>query len=369
MACNPQTPLRILHLTGASDLGGVSRYLLQLCAGLAEHGHEAVLGGARGELHHAFEQAGLQWLDVPLNGHLPALLGSQQTLYEKLAGQRVDLIHTHYRKAAWVGRQLAQRLNVPMLFTLHLTGIPMHWPWRQLSDWGDRTHVPSEQARQWLMAEAEVCSSKITKIPHGIEVTQFEQVNADRRALARQSLNLPHDAVVGVYVGRFDVPKNVHWLVNLVSQAHQWQPALRILLVGEGPHRKLLEEQIDRRGMADRVTLLPYQDPVQVYHAADLMLLPSAAEGFSYVCAEAMCCGIPVLRTRTAGWHEQIIEDVTGCSTEVDHEAFIQKAISLLKDPSQLAPMGQAAATHVRTHLAFEQQVAQTLHLYQRMTS
>ena len=40
-------------------------------------------------------------------------------------------------------------------------------------------------------------------------------------------------------------------------------------------------------------------------------------EGFSLVCAEAMCTGLPVLRTRTAGTRELILEDQTGVSTPI----------------------------------------------------
>ena len=81
-----------------------------------------------------------------------------------------------------------------------------------------------------------------------------------------------------------------------------------------------------------------------------------------------MSCGLPVLRTQTAGYHEQIVQGVTGVSVPVDHDTFIEESLSFLADRQRLIKMGEQAADHVRESLRFDQQVAATLELYQRLT-
>jgi len=110
-------------------------------------------------------------------------------------------------------------------------------------------------------------------------------------------------------------------------------------------------------------------DTPAVYAATDLLLLPSAREGFSLVCAEAMSVGVPVLRTRTSGVAETVVENVTGRSVPIDHDAFLNAAVVMLSDREALARMGAAAARHVREHLTFDRQLAETVALYNRLAN
>jgi glycosyltransferase involved in cell wall biosynthesis len=360
--------LRILHLTAGSDAGGVSRYLHESCTRMAAKGHHVRIAGEVGAWHALFGESGIAWIQAPLKGGLVKLHLASRRLLGHLREQPVDLIHTHYRKSALIGGWLARRLGVPMLFTLHLTGIPMRGPWRWLSDFGDHTHAPSSAARQWLLG-AGVPDARISVIPHGIDPQRFPLASNDDRLAARLKLGLSAGATVAAFVGRFDEPKNEDWLLDLAAAAGGRLPDLHLLLVGEGPHEGALRRRIEADGLAQRVRLLPYQDPLPVYQAIDALLLPSSQEGFSYVCTEAMCVGRPVLRTRTAGTHEHVIEGVTGASVPVDRQAFLDAATAFLSDRGGLVRMGGAAASHVREHLTIDRQIDATESLYRRLTT
>ena len=80
-------------------------------------------------------------------------------------------------------------------------------------------------------------------------------------------------------------------------------------------------------------------------------------EGFCFAAVEAMSTGIPVLRTRTGGTMSQIIEDVTGRSTPVERNEFVEAAAPFLADRDALRRMGHAAAAHVRGTLTFDLQL------------
>jgi glycosyltransferase involved in cell wall biosynthesis len=104
-----------------------------------------------------------------------------------------------------------------------------------------------------------------------------------------------------------------------------------------------------------------------VYRSADLLLVPSAREGFALSCAEAMSVGVPVLRTRTSGTEAMILENITGRATPIDHDAFLAAAKSMLADSPGLDRMGLAAAKLVREKLRFDRQLAETIDLYRLM--
>jgi glycosyltransferase involved in cell wall biosynthesis len=359
------SPLRILHLTAGSDAGGISRYLYNLCLGMHEAGHQVAVAGERGAWHEMFQNAPWPWIEVSFKGGPFATGRAAGPLAEWIAQHPVDLLHTHYRKPTLVARRLQRKLKLPILYTLHLSHIPLGVPWSWFTDFGDHVHTPSSDGRDWLMRHARVGSERISVIPHGIEPARFPLPKIADRAAARAALGLHPPDRVALFVGRLDDPKNVDWMIDLA--AAKQIPNLRVFIAGDGPQYDRLQGRIYGEGLSHHVNLLGHRDPVPLYHAADALLLPSAREGFSYVCVEAMCTGLPVLRTRTSGTAELIVEDVTGRSVSIDRGAFLAAAAAFLADEPKLRRMGAAAAEHVRQHFIFSRQLQQTLALYRRL--
>jgi glycosyltransferase involved in cell wall biosynthesis len=355
----PDRPLRILHLTRSADSGGLSRYLLDLCTGLHHLGHEVAVAGDGGPMLADFDAAPFPYIRIPLAGGPISFLRSLKALQDRVP----DLIHSHYRRATLLGRRLQAHRSPPLLYSVHLSHLSLNWWRRPLTDFGDHTHVAAEEAREWVIKEGRVPSERVTFISHGIDSDKFPRRTAQQRAAARAELGLPADAPVAAFVGRFDYPKNEQWLLDVAAAV----PELRVLLVGGGPNEGALRHQVEKMGLASRIFVLGYRDPLPIYQAADALLLPSLREGFGLACGEAMSVGVPVLRTRTSGAHLQIVENVTGRSTPIDHDAFVAAAKDFLRDPQQLARMGEAAARHVREHFPFQMQLNQTLDLYRRL--
>ena len=379
MPADPQTltdgdrPLRVLHLTEASEAGGISRYLFDQNTALAERGHHVAVAGARGAWHGLFERAAFPWVDVPLGGG-PVRLWRAARQVRAWCGEDVpDVLHAHYRRSVIAGRMLQRRWRragervPPLLFTLHLTGVPLGGVRGWLSDFGDHTHVPSAAAARWLVEAAGVNPDRITLIPHGVDRRRFPPAGAADRAAARAALGLADDATVAAFVGRFDDPKNEGWVLDVAAAARDRVPGARFLLVGGGPHEAALRVRIANTGLDDRVTVLGYGEPLAVYRACDLMVLPSSREGFGLVCAEAMSVGRAVLRTATAGAEETVDPGVTGSVVPINRAAFVDEALRLLGDRATLRAMGDAADRRVVERLGVERQLADTMALYRRL--
>jgi glycosyltransferase involved in cell wall biosynthesis len=357
-------PLRILHLTAGSDAGGLSRYIYDLGSAMIARGHEVSVAGQRGAWHWLFEKSLLPWIDVPLKGGPIALAKAATTLRAWLADHPIDILHTHYRRPTLAARRVQRHLKLPILYTVHLSDLSLHWPWSMFSDFGDHTHVASAEARRWVVDDAHVPAERVSVIHHGIDIAKFPLADDATRSAARAALKLPPDARVALFVGRFDYPKNEEWLLDVAAK----MPELHLVYAGEGPHEIRLRQRTSSGPLAGRVHILGHRDPLPVYQAADALLLPSIREGFSLVCAEAMSVGLPVLRTRTAGTTELIVEDVTGRSTEIDHDAFVRSALEFLSLPTaQLRQMGLAASVRVRENFTFNKQLDSTLALYRKL--
>jgi len=363
-------PLRILHLTAGSDAGGLSRYIFDLSKAMHTAGHQVAVAGERGAWHWLFEKAPFPWIDAPLKGGPLALRRATRTLNDYLAQHPVDVLHVHYRRSALVARRLQRsHPNLPILYTLHLSHIPLGWLRRRFTDFGDHVHVASTEARNWLIESAGVSGDRITTIPHGIDPARFPPATEVTKAAARRELGLQPTDLVAAYVGRFDTPKNEDWMLDLAAASREQLPDLKVLLVGEGPHEAMLRQRIEQDRLQDRVILLGRRDPLPIYHAADALLLASEREGFSLVCAEAMAAGLPVLRTRTAGTAELIVENTTGRSVPIDRDAFISTAIEFMSDRANLRRMGGMAAAHIAQHFTFDRQMRETIALYRSLVA
>jgi glycosyltransferase involved in cell wall biosynthesis len=364
----PDRPLRILHLTAHSEPGGLSRYIYDLSLAMHRMGHEVRVAGNRGSGHRLFESAPFEYIELPLDGGPLQMWRAARALRGHLRERPVDVIHSHYRRTTWVGRRLQRDRRPPLLYTVHLSDMPITWRSWFSNDYGDHVHVPASEGRRWAIERAGVNPADISLIPHGIDVARYPVADAAARGAARRQLGLAAEDRVAAYVGRLDVPKNEEWLLEVAERSRELIPSLKILVAGGGPHEGEFRAAIAQRRLEGRVVALgECDDPLSVYQAADAFLLPSQREGFSLATAEAMSVGLPVCRTRTAGAAELVVENVTGRTTAIEREAFVAGAIEFLRDGEGLARMSVAAAAHVRANFTFDRQFGRTIELYRRL--
>jgi glycosyltransferase involved in cell wall biosynthesis len=69
-----------------------------------------------------------------------------------------------------------------------------------------------------------------------------------------------------------------------------------------------------------------------LYNASDLMLAPSTLENIPLTCMDAMCCGLPIISTKTGGFKEIIVNNINGHLIDNinDSKNFIEKIMDVL---------------------------------------
>jgi len=96
-------------------------------------------------------------------------------------------------------------------------------------------------------------------------------------------------------VGRLVPQKNFELLINAFA-ALAAKRNVRLALLGDGPLKADLQQQIDRLGLCDRATILPVDlNPWRYMARASVLVLSSLFEGFGNVLVEAMATGTPVV--------------------------------------------------------------------------
>jgi glycosyltransferase involved in cell wall biosynthesis len=181
-----------------------------------------------------------------------------------------------------------------------------------------------------LLAEAGVAENKLHTIYNGVEAEVFQP--GDRNA-ARAELNLPANETVLLYVGNFLPIKNPLLLVEAFAELVRRQPEqrFRLMMIGDGPLRPQLEQQIERSRLSGQVTLAGRKSPAEVtrhMQAADLLCVPSDNEGVPNVLLEAFSCGLRAVATRVGGVPEMLTEDFLGRLVERRNPVEMAQAIS-----------------------------------------
>jgi glycosyltransferase involved in cell wall biosynthesis len=141
----------------------------------------------------------------------------------------------------------------------------------------------------------------IVVVPPGISTERF--MPADKAAARLRLLLAPNQQIIGT-VGRLSAVKGHSLLIEAVAAMPD---TVNLLIVGDGPERRALEELTAKLGLTDRIRFLGQRDDLElIYPAFDVLCQPSIAEGLPRTILEAQSCGVPVVATRVGGMPEAV---------------------------------------------------------------
>jgi len=148
-------------------------------------------------------------------------------------------------------------------------------------------------------------------------------------------------ATIG-FIGRLDPIKRIPDLLQAVAML---DAGFRLEIFGEGKDRPRIESEIARLHLQSRAILHgAIARPNEALHSTDVLVLPSAAEGFGLVLIEAMAAGVPVVATDVPGIRDVVRNEVTGLLVPVASPIKLAEAIRRVFDEVALRDRLTAAA-------------------------
>ena len=277
--------------------------------------------------------------------------GAYARVRDTIRAAAPDVVHTQLEFSAVLGIPAARRLGLPTIATLHTLDEPpprsrlalhfrlMAWALRRAR----RVIAVSEITRRHYLDRARLRPERVMTIHNGIDPSAFQAPPGERDA-ARRELGLDASAPVLVTVAVQREPKGIQHMLAALPEVAAAFPAVRYLLVGDGPHRRALEGLAARLGVADRVVFAGARDDVpSLLAAADLFVLPSLTEALPTVVAEAMAAGLPIVATTVGGIPEMVGHAEAALLVPPSDPAALAAAVCrLLANPRQAAAMGRA---------------------------
>ena len=361
-------------------VGGYERAAERLAQGLARQGHSVDVVTERRDLSWPRweQESGVTvhrlWCRPVPRWHT---LTSAMSLFRFLArrGRNYDIIHMHqYGPMAALAIAIGQRMGIKVVLKLTNTGyqgldaaLPATVLGRRIRSLHRRVDACVATSRR-AADEAEafgIVRQKIHRIPNALDVERFRPPTEDERTQARKSLGL-REGFVAVNVCRLTAQKNHALLIDAWADGFASQENALLGILGDGPLKERLRDQIGQRGVDQSIRLLgQVSDPLTWYWAADLFVLSSDVEGLSNSLMEALCCGLPIVSTRVSGSEDVLEASSVGRLVEPGDRLALQTALrEMLLDAAGRAQCGEAARTYAEARYALPVVVAQTLKLY-----
>lgn len=120
--------------------------------------------------------------------------------------------------------------------------------------------------------------------------------SAEGRKTVRDELALTDKTLLLGSVGRCEKQKNQLFLLDVAESLRELRTEFTMAIVGEGPLRRSLATEIDKRGLGTSVRLLGSRnDMTNLYSAFDCFVLPSLFEGLPVSAVEAQATGLPCM--------------------------------------------------------------------------
>jgi glycosyltransferase involved in cell wall biosynthesis len=170
---------------------------------------------------------------------------------------------------------------------------------------------------------------------------------------------------------RLHPEKGYEYLFQAMTHLKQrFNGKIKLLVAGAGPMLNHYQEMVRSLGCDDVVTFLGFRkDLPDLMATADLLVLPSVAEAFGLVLAEALYLGTPVVSTKVGGIPEIVEDGVDGILVPPANERALADAITeLLHDPARRKAMSGIRRDKVIAKFRFEDMVRSYEAIYHQLS-
>lgn len=262
----------LLMVSKGEGTGGMEKHCQELANGLSQKGHNVTCATSS---HHQSQLAhGVKTitLNAKQSRFSPALL---MTVVKIVKDGRFDIVHAQGSKAAAILQLLAPLLHhVKLVATIH----------------SFKSAYPKAKAFCKIIAVSKTLAADIN-CPNATVV--YNGITPPPAFELSTPLPTHIEHPVWLAVGRLVPAKGFDFLIDAFQHATG-----TLLIAGSGPDHKSLKQQILATSQQEKVLLLGHRDDVPALMAfADGVVISSRREGFSYVFAEALLAGKPVIAT------------------------------------------------------------------------
>jgi glycosyltransferase involved in cell wall biosynthesis len=308
-------------------------------------------------------QVGAEGRDEGPAGRLLRLLASPFALFATILFRHAALVHintslnprAYWRDLAYLF--VAKLLRARVVYQVHGGDLPEDFfhGRRALTAFLRWTLTLPDLIAVLASAELEayanfVPDQDVVALPNGIDCGPYAHIPT--------VLTRPGDPLRLIYIGRLAREKGLYEALQAMRLALELGVDARLTVAGAGPEEPRLRRYAAALGIAQRATFVgPVfgSDKANLLAGADVMLLPSYAEGLPYALLEAMAAGVPVLATPVGAIPDVVSHGTHGYLVPVRDGRSLAEALALMSgEREKLSWMSRACRRRVRAAYSIE---------------
>ncbi|TCK72049.1 glycosyltransferase family 4 protein [Acidipila rosea] len=352
---NSETPMRILHiLNDVTVLGnGIVNTAVDLAIEQARQGHVVAIASAGGGYEPLLEELGVSHFKLDQSRSVPNMMRALLLFRRHLRQFRPDVVHAHMR-----------------------TGLLLAWGWSLVYRFPLIAHLHNVREREsTLMGLAD----RVIAVSHSVAATM--STKGIQRKKLRVALNrtlgtprLPRmESVRPAVIARPSIVtvagmyhnKGIAELISAFEIAAERCTGAQLYLVGDGPDRRVFEEQARSSKWSKQIHFEGFQAIPQAYMmSADVFVLASRRESFGLVLIEAREAGCAIIASRTDGTAEALDEGRAGLLVPPENVPALADALCRLLGDDHERRMWQQRAMQGVEAFRVEVMAAEVLAVY-----
>jgi glycosyltransferase involved in cell wall biosynthesis len=284
-----------------------------------------------------------------------------------LKRERIEVLNTHSSRDGWLLGIAGRLAGVPLIIrTRHIdVDYPNRWLSRHaFTTFADHVLTTSAKITRHFQEMFQLPDSRISTVPTGIDLTAFSPAG-EKAKLISGGEGKP-------LIGMVSVLRSWKGHTTFLEAAAQLKSAGfvgRFVIVGEGPRRSQIEQEINELKLSDVVTLVGHREDVPaVLRSLAVLVIPSTKhEGVPQIGLQALACKTPVVGSDVGGIPEIIRDGETGQIFPGQDASALAAAIrETLANPEQTRARCERGRTMVEASHSLDAMLDKLDALYRR---
>lgn len=297
------SPLRILMLIDALNIGGTEMYVLELAKSLKKLGAHVIIGTSGGPLTEVFKHYGLKIVKIPFdsdyisNKNIMKLIKLTKKIIDE---EKINLLHCHLFASMRLGNDIYRSYKIPYIVTLHGLFYPNDVLFMSCIN-AAKIIAVSEPIKKLIESKlGSRIRGEVVVIPNGIDMENFHPQHTVKGL--KNQLGIPENSQVITYCSRLD------WGKTLAAETFVFAcfilmaeyKNLHAFVIGDGADKNLITHEVNILNkilQRDAIHVVGAKfDVLPYYQNANIVV------GTARVALEAMSCGKPVIAVGNHGY-------------------------------------------------------------------
>ncbi len=359
--------MKVLHVTTHFNVGGITKYILNLAKAVQTEGVEVIVASSGGDLEPGLKKCGIRHLQLNIKTKFefgPKAIISGFKIAGIIKNEKIDLLHAHTRVSQVASAIASAITGVPVVTTCH--GYFKKRSRALVDTWGVKVIAISDAVRMHLRDDLGVSEPRIKLIYSGVDADRFSRVYSREEMLAlKRSIGLRDGPVIGT-IGRLSSIKGQKYLIMAFREVMAERGDTQCVIVGSGPEESALKDLAGSMGVYDSVKFIESCDDTHRYLSMmDVFVFPSIKEGLGIALLEALASGRACVASRIGGIEDIITDGRNGILIDVENSHGIADAILRLLDDDVLRKkIGEEGRAMVRSRFTLNTMADNITKLY-----